>query len=95
MTDNDSGYTPIDCNLYDYIEIACLYRYPVRIATASGEILTGKAVTTSIERAPAGDKVEHLNLEIDGALRKVRLDTIRVLEPLGDNARFGKVRFTD
>ena len=95
MTEDDRDYVPIDCNLYDYIEIACMYRYPVRIAISSGEILTGTAVTTSIEQDASGDKVEYLDLDTSGESRRVRLDTVSTLEPLIDNARFGKVRFRD
>ena len=95
MGDDSGGYTPIDCNLYDYVEIACMYRYPVRIATTSGEIMTGTAVTTSIERGENDDKVEYLELDVDGSSQRVRLDTVSVMEPLVDDARFGKVRFKD
>ena len=86
-----AGYTPIDCNLYDYVEIACMYRYPVRVATSGGQILTGVAVDTVID----ADKAEHLELDVDGKPVLVRLDTLSVLEPLLDNARFGKVHFKE
>ncbi len=91
MGENSGNYIPIDCNLYDYVEIACMYRYPVRVATTGGEIVTGVAVDTVID----SDKVEFLALDVDGARRQVRLDTVASLEPLDINARFGKVRFTD
>ncbi len=96
MTDHlPPDYTPIDCNLYDYVEIACLYRYPVRIATTTGDIVTGTAATTTIDRDENGDKVEYLELDVDGSPARIRLDSLSVLEPLVEDARFGKVRFRE
>ena len=91
MTDDAFDYTPIDCNLYDYIEIACMYRYPVRVATSDGAIVTGLAIDTVIDN----DKAEYLKLDVDGAQRLVRLDRLAALEPLAANAKFGKIRFRD
>ncbi|MEM8815517.1 MAG: Rho-binding antiterminator [Pseudomonadota bacterium] len=88
--DSSTPYSPIDCNLYDYIEIACLYRYSLRIATVSGEILTGTAVDTEID----SDKAEYLKLQNGNSVRRVRLDYLHSIEPLTQNARFGKVDFT-
>ena len=68
-----------------------MYRYPVRVATSGGQILTGVAVDTVID----ADKAEHLELDVDGKPVLVRLDTLSVLEPLLDNARFGKVHFKE
>ena len=36
----------ISCNLHDYIEIVCLYRYPVSLQLRSGEVVAGTAVDT-------------------------------------------------
>lgn len=91
MSDDAFNYTPIDCNLYDYVEIACMYRYPVRVATTDGAIATGLAIDTLIDK----DKAEYLKLAVDGEERLVRLDTLTALEPLAPNAKFGKVRFRE
>ncbi len=88
-SDHATDYTPIDCNLYDYVEIACMYRYPVRAATTDGRILTGIASDTMVD----ADKVEYLELLVDGERDRLRLDRIASFEPLVENARFGKVRF--
>lgn len=37
----------ISCNEYDYIEIVCLYRYPVRLTMKVGESIKGVALDTS------------------------------------------------
>lgn len=31
----------ISCEMYDYIEIVCLFKYPIEIQLKSGEIITG------------------------------------------------------
>ena len=90
MSDEDSTpYHPIDCGLYDYIEIACLYRYVLRISTRGGEILIGTALDTEI----AADKSECLKLSGESGVRRVRLDHLLSIEPLTADARFGRVDF--
>jgi len=90
MSDEDSTpYQPIDCGLYDYIEIACLYRYVLRISTRDGEILTGTALDTEI----SADKSECLKLSGESGIRRVRLDHLLSIEPLTADARFGRVDF--
>ncbi len=42
-------YTPIQCQLYDYIEIACLRHYTLLIKLLDGSEILGKAETTKIE----------------------------------------------
>lgn len=32
-------YHPVDCDLHDYLEIACLYRYMLRIVLTDGTVL--------------------------------------------------------
>lgn len=86
-----NNYTPIDCNAFDYIELACLYRYPVRLYLRDGSSLDGIAADT---RTSAADG-EHVILDIEGEQRAVRLDAIAELEPRLPEARFGRVRITD
>lgn len=83
-------YVPISCHLYDYVEIACMRGYRVRIGTCD-ELVVGTAVTTRTDPA----KREWLVLERDGRRSELRLDRIRSLEPLDDGAQFAQIRFTD
>ncbi|NRQ44617.1 Rho-binding antiterminator [Rheinheimera sp. YQF-2] len=32
--------------MHDYIEIVCLYHYPLKLTLSSGAVLSGKALTT-------------------------------------------------
>ena len=84
-------YQPIDCNAFDYVELACLYRYPVRLFLRDGGSLDGTALDTQTSSV-AG---EHIVLDVDGERRLIRLDDIAELEPRLHNARFGRVRITE
>jgi len=35
------GWLVISCEMYDYIEIVCLFKYPIEIHLKSGDIITG------------------------------------------------------
>ena len=97
MTDKDnsssftSTYTPIQCQLYDYVEIACMRHYNVDIELNSGETITGKAITTKVK-----NKQEFIVIEIDSGSDKekkkeIRLDLVKSIQPLNENAEFGRV----
>ncbi len=86
MAGND--YEPVDCNAFDYVEFACLYRYPVRLFLADGGRIDGTAVDTAVE-AGSG---EFLVLDIGGRRKPVRLDTIAELEARVEGAKFSRVR---
>ncbi len=82
-------YVPIRCDLHDHIEIACMHRYRLRIRATEGRILVGTASYT----VTTPDKAEYLELEVDGATQRLRLDEIVQIEPLSPGARFGTIRF--
>lgn len=52
-------YHPIDCDLHDYLEIACMYHYCLRIELTDGTYLDAKALTT----CTTADKEEFLLVE--------------------------------
>lgn len=80
----------ISCNDYDYIEIACLYRYPVRLTLKSGQTIEGKALDTARNQ----DKQEAIKLDQNGVEQLVVLDDLSSLEVLVDNPHFNKKSFT-
>jgi Rho-binding antiterminator len=43
------GTVMLDCNTYDYIEIACMYKMSVSFTAINGAIISGKAITTLID----------------------------------------------
>ena len=79
-------YQPIACHLFDYIEIACIRHYTLSIKLISGEKVIAKAMNTLIK-----NKQEFLVLERDSSKIKIRLDTIKSLEPMEKEADFGPI----
>lgn len=86
--DSASSYTPIDCDLHDYIEIACLHRYEVRIRLRDGAEFVGTAKTTQ-----AKNGVEKLVLFSAGSSHAIRLDHLAHLLVLSPNSTFRDVSF--
>lgn len=74
----------ISCSDYDYIEIACMHRYPVRLTFKDGESLEGKALDTARNE----DKQECIKLVVDSTEQLVVLDSLSKLEVLVDNPHF-------
>lgn len=79
----------ISCNDYDYIEIVCLYRYPVRLTLKSGQTIEGKALDTARNQ----DKQETIKLDQNGVEQLVVLDDLSLLEVLVDNPHFNQKSF--
>lgn len=79
----------ISCNDYDYIEIVCLYRYPVRLTLTTGQSVEGIARDTARNQ----DKQEVIKLDVDGVEHLVVLDEISLMEVLVANPHFAQKRF--
>lgn len=79
----------ISCNDYDYIEIVCLYRYPVRLTLKSGQTIEGKALDTARNQ----DKQEAIKLDQNAVEQLVVLDDLSLLEVLVDNPHFNQKSF--
>lgn len=67
-----SNYRPLACDLHDYLEIACLYRYWLRIELYDGEPFEAEAVTTET----TASKEEFLVVQVEGASHRLRLDRL-------------------
>ena len=84
-----SNYQPIDCNDYDYLEIACLDRYDLKVLLES-ETKIGAAGGLETH---AG--AEYLCLQVgDGQIEKVRIDQIQRIDVITRPARFEFHEFT-
>lgn len=79
----------ISCNDYDYIEIVCLYRYPVKLFLRTGDVIQGVAIDTKRDE----DREECIELQVNGKAQLVILDTISKLEVTKDNPHFTEVSF--
>jgi Rho-binding antiterminator len=84
-------YQPMSCDLYDYLEIACMRGYRLDIEMKDGSRLVAKALTTRT----SSDKEEFLSLETADGQQEVRLDQLLAVTPLDANAQFGRMAFTD
>lgn len=85
--EDDANYSPIQCQLYDYIEIACMRHYQLDIELTSAETISGKAITTKIK-----DKQEFIVIETENnEKQEIRLDLVTSIEPQDENAEFSRV----
>ncbi|MXS80967.1 transcriptional antiterminator, Rof [Nitrosomonas eutropha] len=80
----------ISCNLHDYIEVACMYGYQVRLILKDQSTAEGKAkdILTDTETR------EFLLLETEIGSRQVELIFLDKLQVLTPDARFTEVVFS-
>lgn len=84
--DEKDTYQPIQCQLYDYVEIACLHGLNLDLELTSNKTITGKALTTRIK-----DKQEFIVIETKDGDHEIRLDTVKSITALNKNAEFSTV----
>ena len=84
---------PISCELFDYIEIACMFSYEVTLTLDNGEQVTGTPVSTRTSK----DKIEYLIFVPQGSRDKQEIETARMttMTVLTPGARFNQVNFKD
>lgn len=80
----------ISCGNYDYIEIVCLFKYPVELTLKSGEAIVGKATDT----AKSSAREECIKIKAENNDLLVVLDSITKLKVLVENPHFNEVSFT-
>ncbi|MGR9087988.1 MAG: Rho-binding antiterminator [Gammaproteobacteria bacterium] len=78
----------ISCELHDYIEIACMHGYRVRLRLRGGQTAIGRALDTLV----TAEKKEYLIID-DGEKRQVELTQIEIMEALSPNAAFKRIHF--
>lgn len=83
----EHDYQPLACDLYDYLEIACMHRYRLLLELVDGNSLLGQALTT--ETAPS--KEEYLHLLTSSGEQRLRLDRLLAITPQDTGASFGRV----
>ncbi|CRM18051.1 protein YaeO [Pseudomonas sp. FH4] len=85
-----NAYQPLNCDVHDYLEIACLHGYRLQVELIDGRSYAARALTTRT----ATSKEEFLVLCSDSGQFEVRLDQLLAITPLDDNARFGRIELT-
>jgi len=79
----------ISCNQYDYIEIVCMYRYPITLHLKTGQHLE----CTAIDTKRNNQKEECIEVSTNGRTLLVVLDDIAKLEVRVQNPHFEQVSF--
>ncbi|WP_371824788.1 Rho-binding antiterminator [Marinobacter sp. MDS2] len=78
------------CDQQDYIEIACMYRYPIKLVMKSGAVVEGVGLDTAYDE----HREECIKVDSKGVVRLIPLDLISSLEVCVDNPNFQRVSFT-
>ncbi len=79
----------ISCNQHDYIEIVCMYHYPVKLTLKSGTVIAGIAVDTARNEA----REECIKLTTETGEQLVVLDQLTTLEVTIENPHLQQVAF--
>ncbi|MDO6684845.1 MULTISPECIES: Rho-binding antiterminator [unclassified Agarivorans] len=79
----------ISCQDYDYIEIVCMYHFPIRIELVIGETIQGKALDTQRNT----EQEECIKVLVGEDERLINLSSIKRLTVLMDNPHFHAVEF--
>nr|WP_064494526.1 Rho-binding antiterminator [Pseudomonas chengduensis] len=80
------NYQPLACDLYDYLEIACMHRYQLDIELVDGSTLRGQALTTQTTA-----KEEFLLIRTSDGEQRLRMDRLLAITPQDADASFGRV----
>ena len=78
----------ISCDLHDYVEVACMYGYRLKLILKNDQVIEGKAI--DIVNSP--EKQECLVIDGDSR-RQIELTHLAKMEVLTPNARFHEVIF--
>ncbi len=82
-----TDYQPLNCDLYDYLEMACLYEYRLLIEMVEGGQFEARALNTRTN----AQKEEFLLVLVDDEKVELRIDRLRAITPLNEKAKFGRV----
>ena len=81
------NYQPLACDLYDYLEIACMHRYQLDIELVDGSHLQGQALSTET----TASKEEFLLVHTSDGQQRLRMDRLLAITPQDAGASFGRV----
>lgn len=78
----------ISCELHDFVEVACMYGYQVRLVLKNGQEAEGRAVDIT----QSNDKREFLVID-NGSKQQFDLMALSKMHVLTPNAKFSEVVF--
>lgn len=83
----------LNCDLHDYLEIACLYQYQVTLVLISGDQYSGTPCTI-ITKSLGSDKYEVLLFNLDnGDCLEIELLQLKTMQVNTKNAKFTDINF--
>ncbi|SFW61796.1 transcriptional antiterminator, Rof [Pseudomonas sp. NFACC19-2] len=86
-----NAYRPLNCDLHDYLEIACMHGYRLLIERLEGPSFEARALTTRT----TASKEEFLVVQGDTGQQELRLDQLLAITPLNTGASFGRIVLAD
>ena len=78
----------ISCELHDFVEVACMYGYRLRLILKNDQVIEGKAI--DVVNSP--EKRECLVIEGD-SMQHIELTQLIRMQVLTPNAKFSEVDF--
>ena len=79
----------ISCSQYDYIEIVCMFNYPIELTLKSGCVTAG----TALDTAKNTQHQECIKVLVEQSEQLVVLDDISQLKVLVENPHFSRISF--
>ncbi|WOH36418.1 Rho-binding antiterminator [Thalassotalea fonticola] len=79
----------ISCEQHDYVEIACMYNYLIRLTLNSGDEFEGVALEVKRNKS----REECVKIKINNTESLFVLDSVSKIEALVDNPHFKVVSF--
>ena len=80
----------MSCEHHDYIEIACMHHYPIKLTFKGGVEITGQACDTGFN----DERQECIKIKDHQGEKLVPLDDVTSIEIMKENPHFKIVRFT-
>lgn len=80
----------MSCEHYDYIEIACMNQYPIKLTLKDGIELTGQALDTGLN----AERQECIKVNVQSQEKMVTLHSISSLEVTIKNPHFQLIKFS-
>lgn len=77
----------ISCDQHDYIEIVCIFKYPIKLTLLSGSIIKGIAKDTQLNEC----REECIKVTLDNLDQLIVLDNISLLEVCIENPHFKRL----
>ena len=79
----------ISCAIHDYVEIACMYGFEVKLYLKSGVVIDGKAIQTAYN----ADKEECIVVNTANRHEKIVLEQVVAMEAVTKNPHFERIDF--